>query len=192
MVDDFVSRKHGLTKVEYLLPELEELTAETLGVIVYQDQVLQIANRLAGYSLGDADLLAKGDGQEEARGDGHASGAFRYRCAPSEIFREAAAERIFGLMAEFAGYGFPKVSLHGLCPDHLPDGLPEGDTIRIEFMSALLTSETGNHGQGRAATSTSATRHGDRSARSRTMHSTPSCELYGRDGEGDPLRSRRH
>jgi DNA polymerase-3 subunit alpha len=58
MVDDYVNRKNGLTRVEYLLPELEELTAETLGVIVYQDQVLQIANRLAGYSLGEADLCA--------------------------------------------------------------------------------------------------------------------------------------
>src|SRR5690606_31943239 len=48
MVDDYVNRKHGITKVEYLLPELEEITAETLGVIVYQDQVLQIANKLAG------------------------------------------------------------------------------------------------------------------------------------------------
>ena len=66
MVDDYISRKHGLTKVEYLLPELEELTAETLGVIVYQDQVLQIANRLAGYSLGEADLLRRAMGKKNS------------------------------------------------------------------------------------------------------------------------------
>ena len=55
----------GSREVEYLLPELEELTAETLGVIVYQDQVLQIANRLAGYSLGEADLLRRAMGKKK-------------------------------------------------------------------------------------------------------------------------------
>src|SRR4029434_291290 len=65
MVDDYVRRKHRLTKVEYLLPELETLTAETLGVIVYQDQVLQIANQLAGYSLGEADLLRRAMGKKK-------------------------------------------------------------------------------------------------------------------------------
>ncbi|MGE4607739.1 MAG: DNA polymerase III subunit alpha, partial [Myxococcota bacterium] len=65
MVDDFVNRKNGSTPVEYLVPELEELTAETLGVIVYQDQVLQIANRLAGYSLGEADLLRRAMGKKK-------------------------------------------------------------------------------------------------------------------------------
>jgi DNA polymerase III subunit alpha len=65
MVDEYVNRKHGVTKVDYLLPELEELTAETLGVIVYQDQVLQIANKLAGYSLGEADLLRRAMGKKK-------------------------------------------------------------------------------------------------------------------------------
>ena len=65
MVEDYINRKNGLTRIEYLLPELEELTAETLGVIVYQDQVLQIANRLAGYSLGEADLLRRAMGKKK-------------------------------------------------------------------------------------------------------------------------------
>ena len=79
MVDDYVNRKHGRTRVEYLVPELEELTAGTLGVIVYQDQVLQIANRLAGYSLARGGPAAAGHGQEEARGDGSSAGALRRR-----------------------------------------------------------------------------------------------------------------
>ena len=62
MIDDFVERKHGRRKVEYELPELKELLQETLGVIVYQEQVMQIANRLAGYSLGEADLLRRAMG----------------------------------------------------------------------------------------------------------------------------------
>src|SRR5205807_1285814 len=56
MIDDFIDRKHGRKRIEYELPELKEILEETLGVIVYQEQVMQIANRLAGYSLGEADL----------------------------------------------------------------------------------------------------------------------------------------
>src|SRR5580765_3111310 len=59
MIDDFIDRKHGRKKIEYELPELKEVLEETLGVIVYQEQVMQIANKLAGYSLGEADLLRR-------------------------------------------------------------------------------------------------------------------------------------
>src|SRR5216110_2837992 len=65
MIDDFIERKHGRRKVEYELPELQEILQETLGVIVYQEQVMQIANRLAGYSLGDADLLRRAMGKKK-------------------------------------------------------------------------------------------------------------------------------
>src|SRR5205085_1769630 len=57
MIDDFISRKHGKKKVEYEFPELKDILEETYGVIVYQEQVMQIANLIAGYSLGEADLL---------------------------------------------------------------------------------------------------------------------------------------
>jgi DNA polymerase III subunit alpha len=66
MIDDFIDRKHGRKKVEYELPELQEILQETLGVIVYQEQVMQIANRLAGYSLGEADLLRRAMGKKKA------------------------------------------------------------------------------------------------------------------------------
>src|ERR1700693_629178 len=62
MIDDFIDRKHGRKKIEYELPELKEILQETLGVIVYQEQVMQIAHRLAGYSLGEADLLRRAMG----------------------------------------------------------------------------------------------------------------------------------
>ena len=66
MIDDFIDRKHGRKKIEYELPELQEILEETLGVIVYQEQVMQIANRLAGYSLGEADLLRRAMGKKKA------------------------------------------------------------------------------------------------------------------------------
>ena len=65
MIDDFIDRKHGRKKIEYELPELQEILQETLGVIVYQEQVMQIANKLAGYSLGDADLLRRAMGKKK-------------------------------------------------------------------------------------------------------------------------------
>ena len=64
MIDDFIDRKHGRKKIEYELPELQQILQETLGVIVYQEQVMQIANRLAGYSLGEADLLRRAMGKK--------------------------------------------------------------------------------------------------------------------------------
>ena len=66
MIDDFIERKWGRRKIEYELPELGEILKETLGVIVYQEQVMQIANRLAGYSLGEADLLRRAMGKKIA------------------------------------------------------------------------------------------------------------------------------
>ena len=65
MIDDFIDRKHGRKKIEYELPEVKEILEETLGVIVYQEQVMQIANRLAGYSLGEADLLRRAMGKKK-------------------------------------------------------------------------------------------------------------------------------
>ena len=108
MVDDYVSRKHGLTRVEYLLPELEELTAETLGVIVYQDQVLQIANRLAGYSLGEADLLRRAMGKKKPEEMAKQRDRFVERRGRARHRHEEGRARSSTLMAEFAGYGFAK------------------------------------------------------------------------------------
>ena len=73
MLDDYVNRKHGKTKVEYDHPLLEPILKETFGVFVYQEQVMQAANVLAGYSLGGADMSAPRDGEEKARGDGEAA-----------------------------------------------------------------------------------------------------------------------
>ncbi len=65
MIDDFIDRKHGRKEVIYDLPELKELLEETYGVMVYQEQVMQISNKIAGYSLGDADLLRRAMGKKK-------------------------------------------------------------------------------------------------------------------------------
>ncbi len=142
MIDDFVERKHGRRKVEYELPELKEILQETLGVIVYQEQVMQIANRLAGYSLGDADLLRRAMGKKKpeemaAQRERFVQGAVQRGFPPRKI------ERIFDLMAQFAGYGFNKShsAAYALLAYHtayLKTHYP------IEFMAALLTSVTGS------------------------------------------------
>jgi DNA polymerase-3 subunit alpha len=142
MIDDFIDRKHGRKKIEYELPELQEVLQETLGVIVYQEQVMQIANKLAGYSLGEADLLRRAMGKKKAeemaqQRERFVHGAVKNGYPPKKI------EKIFDLMAQFAGYGFNKShsAAYALLAYHtayLKTHYP------VEFMAALLTSVTGN------------------------------------------------
>ena len=142
MIDDFIERKQGRRKIEYELPELKEILEETLGVFVYQEQVMQAANKLAGYSLGEADLLRRAMGkkkQEEmaAQRERFIQGAAQRKFPPKKI------EKIFDLMAQFAGYGFNKShsAAYALLAYHtayLKTHYP------VEFMAALLTSVTGS------------------------------------------------
>jgi len=139
MIDDFIERKWGRRKVEYELPPLETILKETLGVIVYQEQVMQIANLLAGYSLGEADLLRRAMGKKDPaemakQRDRFVSGAVEKKFPKDKI------TKIFDLMEQFAGYGFNKShsAAYALLAYHtayLKTHYP------IEFMAALLTSE---------------------------------------------------
>lgn len=142
MVSDFIDRKHGRKPVKYLLPQLEPILKETYGVIVYQEQVMQIANVVAGYSLGDADLLRRAMGKKKAKEmavqrDRFLSGA-KARGVP-----EAPARKLFDLMEQFAGYGFNKS--HSAAYGYLAYLTAYLKTHhRVEFMSALLTAELSN------------------------------------------------
>ncbi len=143
MVDDYVNRKHGVTKVDYMLPELEEVTSETLGVIVYQDQVLQIANKLAGFSLGEADLLRRAMGKKKAAEMAKQRERFLSGCEKNGIEPDRAA-KVFDLIAEFAEYGFAKshstaYALITYQTAYLKANFPR------EYLAALLTVESGNH-----------------------------------------------
>ncbi len=142
MIDDFINRKHGKTKVTYELPQLKDILEETYGVILYQEQVMQIANCLASFSLGEADLLRRAMGKKKKEEMAAQRAKFMAGCANNKI-AEKKAERIFNLMEEFAGYGFNKshscaYALLAYQTAYLKTHYP------VEFMAALLTSETGN------------------------------------------------
>jgi len=143
MVADYVSRKHGITKVEYLVPELEELTAETLGVIVYQDQVLQIAHRLAGYTLGEADLLRGAMSKKKPKEMAKHREKFM-RGAEKKGIESEKADKLFGLMAEFASYGFPKAHSTAYALITYQTAYLKANHPR-EYLAALLSIEAGNH-----------------------------------------------
>jgi DNA polymerase III subunit alpha len=109
MVDDFINRKHGRVEapVDYLHPSLEPILKPTYGVILYQEQVMQIAQVLAGYTLGGADLLRKAMGKKNADEMAQQRSVF-VDGALARGVRAAVAGHIFDLMEKFAGYGFNK------------------------------------------------------------------------------------
>jgi DNA polymerase-3 subunit alpha len=142
LIDDFIQRRHGKVKVEYPHPLTEDILRETYGVILYQEQVMQIASKMAGYSLGEADILRRAMGKKkkevmEAEEKRFIAGAQKGEIEP------AAAKKVFELMAYFAGYGFNKshsaaYALVAYQTAWLKAHYP------VHFMAALLTSEKGN------------------------------------------------
>ena len=109
MVDDFISRKHSANQAEidYLHPDLKPVLKETYGVILYQEQVMQIAQVLAGYTLGAADLLRRAMGKKKIEEMAKQREIF-VSGATERGVAERTATRIFDLMEKFAGYGFNK------------------------------------------------------------------------------------
>src|SRR4051794_1754438 len=107
MVDDWIARKLGKTEVKYELPELEGVLADTYGVIAYQEQVMRISNVVAGFTLGEADLLRKAMGKKNAEVMAKMRGKF-VEGAVARGTNEKKAAHLFDLMEHFAGYGFNK------------------------------------------------------------------------------------
>ena len=142
MVDDFIDRKHGRKKVVYDLPHLEPILKDTYGVIVYQEQVMQISRTLAGYSLGRADLLRRAMGKKDPAVMAKEKAPFLAGAKENGIDLKK-AEAIFDLMAKFAEYGFNKshsaaYALVAYQTAYLKAHYP------VEFMAALLTEDMGN------------------------------------------------
>ncbi len=140
MIDDFIERKWGRRNVEYLLPPLEGILKDSLGVIVYQEQVMRIANVLASYSLGEADLLRRAMGKKDPAAMAKQRDRFMEGAAKL-AHPKAAVEEIFEQMAKFSGYGFNKSHSAAYAwiayqTAYLKTHYP------VEFMAALLTSET--------------------------------------------------
>ena len=143
MIDDFIKRKHGVKKIEYELPELKAVLEETYGVIVYQEQVMQIANIISGYSLGEADLLRRAMGKKKAEEMAAQREKFLSGARAKGFKDEKKITRIFDLMEQFAGYGFNKshsaaYAVLAYRTAYLKARHPQ------YFMAALLTSERGN------------------------------------------------
>lgn len=107
MVDDFIARKHGKARVDYLHPKLESILKPTYGVILYQEQVMQIAQVLAGYTLGSADLLRRAMGKKKPEEMAEQRSIFIVGARARGV-EQRQAEHIFDLMEKFAGYGFNK------------------------------------------------------------------------------------
>ena len=137
-IDDYIARKKGLKSIEYAHPLLEQVCAETYGIMVYQEQVQRAANVLAGYSLGEADLLRRAMGKKDREKMAKERSRFVKGCARVNGIPEATADAIFDFIARFAEYGFNKshsaaygwVSYQtAYLKAHYP----------VEFMAALLT-----------------------------------------------------
>ncbi len=107
MVDDFINRKHGRAEVDYFHPDLEQVLTPTYGVILYQEQVMQIAQVLASYTLGGADMLRRAMGKKKAEVMAEQRELFMNGAVARGV-DAALATMIFDLMEKFAGYGFNK------------------------------------------------------------------------------------
>jgi DNA polymerase III subunit alpha len=142
MVDDFIQRKHGKKAITYDFPQLEPILKDTYGVIVYQEQVMQIAQVLGGYSLGGADLLRRAMGKKNADEMAKQKQIFLDGAKTNKLDPKK-AEAVFDLMAKFAEYGFNKShsAAYALIAYHtayLKAHYP------VEFMAALLTEDMEN------------------------------------------------
>jgi DNA polymerase-3 subunit alpha len=142
LIDDFIKRRHGKVKVEYPHPLLATILEETYGVIVYQEQVMQIASAMAGYSLGEADILRRAMGKKKKEVMAAEREKFIERSKGQGV-KSGEAGKVFDLMEFFAGYGFNKshsaaYALVAYRTAWLKAHHP------VHFMAALLTTEKGN------------------------------------------------
>ena len=142
-IDAFIQSKHGQREAEYLHPMLKEILEETYGIIVYQDQVLLIAQAMAGYSLGEADIVRKAMGKKipeimQQERDKFIEGAL------NQGYDKGLAEQVFALIEPFAGYAFNKAhsvsyAVIAYWTAYFKANYP------VEYMAALLNSHAGQH-----------------------------------------------
>lgn len=142
MVNSFIRCKHGQTGVEYLIPELEAILRDTYGVILYQEQVMKIASRLASYTLGEADILRRAMGKKDPQVMAQQRSRFMQGALKNGI-AEHKAGQIFDLMEKFAGYGFNKSHSAAYALISYQTGYLKAH-FPVEFMAALISSEVEN------------------------------------------------
>src|SRR6185312_8560197 len=143
LIGDYIKRKKGLMKIRYEHPLLEEICADTYGVMIYQEQVMAAASKLGGYSLAQADLLRRAMGKKDKEKMAKERRNFIDGCARTNKIPEKKANAIFDLLEKFAGYGFNKShsAAYGVISyqtaflkAHYP----------VEFMAGLLSNEINN------------------------------------------------
>jgi DNA polymerase-3 subunit alpha len=143
LIPEYVKAKKGLTPIKYLHPLLEDICADTYGVMIYQEQVMAAASKLAGYSLAQSDLLRRAMGKKDKEKMAKERKNFIEGCARTNKIPEKKANAIFDLLEKFAGYGFNKshsaaygvISYQtGYLKAHYP----------VEFMAGLLSNEINN------------------------------------------------
>ncbi len=141
-IPTYINRKHGEEPVDYLHPMLEPILKETYGVIIYQEQVLQIAQVMAGYSLGQADILRKAMGKKDKAIMGRQQAEFVAGAMKKGVPREEAAY-IFELVDKFAGYGFNKAHTAAYAHVAYYTAYLKAN-YREEFLAASMTLDAGN------------------------------------------------
>ena len=142
MVDDFVKRKHGKIPIHYELPQLQPILRETYGTILYQEQVMEIASKIGGFTMGQADILRSAMGKKKVKEMARQKENF-VEGAVKKGISKAKATALFDLCAKFAGYGFNKshstaYAFISYQTAYLKANYP------VEFIAALLTSVIGN------------------------------------------------
>src|SRR5260370_1756992 len=143
LIGDYIKRKRGLMKIRYEHPLLEQICAETYGVMIYQEQVMAAASKLAGYSLAQGDLLRRAMGKKDKEEMDKERKNFIEGCARTNKIPEKKANAIFDLLEKFAGYGFNKShsAAYGVISyqtAYLKAHYP------VEFMAGLLSNEINN------------------------------------------------
>ena len=143
LIPEYVKAKKGITPIKYLHPLLEDICADTYGVMIYQEQVMAAASKLAGYSLAQADLLRRAMGKKDKEKMAKERRNFIEGCARTNKIPDKKANAIFDLLEKFAGYGFNKShsAAYGVISyqtaflkAHYP----------VEFMAGLLSNEINN------------------------------------------------
>ncbi|MCL5096670.1 MAG: DNA polymerase III subunit alpha, partial [Candidatus Omnitrophica bacterium] len=143
LIPEFIRRRHGEVKIEYMHPLLEPICRETYGIMVYQEQVMQAAQVLAGYTLGAADVLRRAMGKKKVSEMQKQRDTFVKGCAKKNNIPAAKANEVFDLLEKFAGYGFNKshaaaYAIVAYQTAYLKANYP------VEFLAAMMTNDMGD------------------------------------------------
>jgi DNA polymerase-3 subunit alpha len=140
LIPEFIKRRHGEVRIEYEHPLLEPICRETYGIMVYQEQVMQAAQVLAGYTLGGADLLRRAMGKKKVEEMQKQRDAFVKGCAKTNNIPAAKANAIFDLLEKFAGYGFNKSHAAAYAIVAYQTAWLKAN-YPVEFLSAMMTND---------------------------------------------------